>query len=95
MNLITVRDLRARSGKVWKDLYEKGDLVLTNNGRPVAILSSADESNVEVRLRNLSRLRAMEAVERIQRRSIEKGLDQTSPEVINRVIRRARRGSGR
>lgn len=40
MKFLTVRDLRNKSAQIWKDLLEKKEMVITNNGKPVAILSS-------------------------------------------------------
>ena len=47
MKFVTVRDLRGKSGQVWKDLARERDIVLTSNGKPVAILSAVTERNLE------------------------------------------------
>ena len=39
MNFITIRELKAEGSQVTKRLADKGDLVVTNHGKPVAILS--------------------------------------------------------
>lgn len=39
MKLLSVRDLKSKSSQVWKDLPDQKEMVITNNGRPVAILS--------------------------------------------------------
>ncbi|MCK4641448.1 MAG: type II toxin-antitoxin system Phd/YefM family antitoxin, partial [Candidatus Marinimicrobia bacterium] len=40
MKFLSVKDLRAKSAEIWKQLPVEKEMVITNNGRPVAILSS-------------------------------------------------------
>ena len=46
MKFITVRDLRTSPAKIWKELSEKQEMVITNNGKPIALLISISESNL-------------------------------------------------
>jgi len=41
MKFLSVRDLRGKSSQVWRELPEQKEMVVTNNGRPIAILSSS------------------------------------------------------
>jgi len=93
MKFVTVRDLRGRSAKVWKDLKSEKDLVLTSNGKPFAVLTRVDESILEARLASLRRARATEAVREIQRDSARKFPKGMTLREINAVIKavRARR----
>lgn len=93
MRFVSVRELRARSASVWKELGESRELVITSNGRPVAILSSVDDDTLEETLGAIRQARAAAAVDEIQRRSVEKGLDRLSDEEIEAEIAavRARR----
>lgn len=43
MKFITVRDLRARPAKIWEDLGKEENIVITSNGRPLALLTGVDE----------------------------------------------------
>ena len=43
MKFITVRDLRGRPTEVWTKLSRDKELVLTSNGKPIAILSAVSE----------------------------------------------------
>ena len=36
MKLLSVRDLRTHSARVWRELPDEGEMVVTSNGRPVA-----------------------------------------------------------
>ena len=39
MNFYTVRDLRTTPKSIWENLSADGEVIITNNGRPTAILS--------------------------------------------------------
>ena len=45
MKFLSVRDLKSKSSSVWKDLSNQKDMVITSNGRPIAILSSITEDS--------------------------------------------------
>ena len=62
MKFLSVRDLRGKSAKVWKDLPEEKEMIVTSNGRPIAILASIGESNVEESLAAFRQARAIGAV---------------------------------
>lgn len=91
MKFLSVRDLRGKSAQVWKELAEEREMVVTSNGRPIAILSSVSESNLEESLSALRRARAVEAVAALQRSSAERGLDRLGLAEINREIKAARK----
>lgn len=91
MKFLSVRDLRTKSAKIWKELPEEREMIVTNNGRPVAILTSIDESNFEESISVIRRSRAIEAVEYIQEESVKKGKNKLGLEQINKEIRSVRR----
>ena len=91
MEFISIRDLRSRSAEVWNSLTEGQDLVVTSNGRPVAVLSAANASTVDATLNALRQARAQLAVVEMQRRAREAGLDQWGLEQVNAEIQAARR----
>ncbi len=91
MEFISIRDLRSRSAAVWNSLNEKQDLVVTSNGKPVAVLSAATASTLDATLNALRQARAQLAVVEMQRRAREAGLDQWSLEQVNAEIQAARR----
>ncbi len=94
MKFITVRDLRGRSGQVWKELAREREIVLTSNGKPVAILSAISEATLEESLAAMRRARAVSAVEKIQSGSVTTGKDKFFLDQINaeiQAVRKARR----
>jgi antitoxin (DNA-binding transcriptional repressor) of toxin-antitoxin stability system len=91
MKFISVRDLRGKSAEVWKELPAEREVVVTSNGRPIAILSAVSESNLEESLSAIRQARAAEAVMSLQRRSVEKGTDSITMEDIDAEIRAVRK----
>ncbi len=91
MKFINVRELRLRPGEVWKKLKIERDIVLTLNGKPFAVLNSTDEDRLEQTLTSLRRSRALEAMEKLQKYSKEKGLDELTIEDIEKEIQLVRR----
>ena len=91
MKFLSVRDLRSNSARVWRELSEEKEMVLTNNGHPVAVLTAVDESNVEQSLVAWRRVRATQAIADIQRQSAEKGTDQLSMNDIDSEIQEVRK----
>jgi len=94
MKFITVRDLRGRPAEVWTKLSRDKELVLTSNGKPIAILSAVSEDTLESSLVALRRARASASVESLQSQSIATGTDALTLEEINaeiKAVRKARR----
>lgn len=95
MKFVTVRDLRGHPGQVWEQLARERDLILTSNGKPVAILSSVSEDNLEESLAAVRQARAIAAVEKMQARSLREGKDKLSLAEINHEIRTVRKSRRR
>ena len=91
MKFLTVRELRNKSSQIWKELQDEQEMVITNNGRPVAILSSINENNFEVSLNSIRRARAIEAMSSLQRESINQKTNEISLDEINQEIKAARK----
>lgn len=86
MRFVSVRDLRGRSGEVWRDLPDEREMVITSNGRPVAILAAVSESNLEESLAAFRQARAIDAVALLQRQSAATGNDELTTDEINAEI---------
>jgi antitoxin (DNA-binding transcriptional repressor) of toxin-antitoxin stability system len=94
MKFITVRDLRGRPGQVWNKLARERDVILTSNGKPIAILSAVTEDTLEDALAAVRRARAITAVERLQSQSVSAATDTLTLDEITaeiRTVRKARR----
>jgi prevent-host-death family protein len=46
MEFVTIRDLRLKPAEVWDKLRRQRELVLTSNGRPVAVMAGVREDDV-------------------------------------------------
>jgi len=86
MKFLSVRDLKTKSSQVWKELAGQKEMIVTSNGRPIALLSSINENNLEQVLIAFRRARATNAVASIQYESTQKGTDKISIEEINAEI---------
>ncbi len=65
-------------------------MVITSNGRPVAVLTAVDEGNVEQSLSAWRQVRATQAIADIQRQSVLNGTDQLSIDEIDEEIAKLR-----
>jgi prevent-host-death family protein len=75
MRFITVRDLRGKSAQVWQQLDREKEMVITSNGKPVAVLCSVTEETLEESMAAIRRSRAVAAVAALQMTSLELGTD--------------------
>lgn len=91
MKFLSVRNLRGKSAQVWKELQDEREMVITNNGRPVAILASINESNLEESLSAFRQARAIQSVASMQQQSVERGTDKISTKEIEAEIKAVRK----
>jgi antitoxin (DNA-binding transcriptional repressor) of toxin-antitoxin stability system len=91
MKFLSVRDLRGKSAQIWKDLPEEREMVITSNGRPIAILAAISESNLEESLTAFRQARAVEAVAALQRRSADQGTNRITMNEIDAEIQAVRK----
>jgi antitoxin (DNA-binding transcriptional repressor) of toxin-antitoxin stability system len=91
MRFVSVRDLRSRSAEIWQALSRERELVITSNGKPVAILSAVSEETLEEALKSIRTARAVAAVETMQRRSVRAGTDRMTSGEIEDEIRAVRK----
>lgn len=91
MKFLSVRDLRSKSAQVWQDLPSERELIITSNGRPIAILAAISESNLEESLIAFRQARAVEAVASLQRRSADQGTNNLTIDEIDAEIRAVRK----
>ena len=91
MDFISVRQLRTESAAVWKALATTKDLVITSNGKPIAVLSTTTPSTLEASLAALRQARAQLAVTAMQQRARETGADRFTLDDVNKEIEAVRR----
>lgn len=95
MRFVSVRELRGQSAAVWKTLAKEKDLIVTSNGKPIALLSATSDENLEDSLSALRRARAQAAATAMQQASVRAGTDRLSQQDINAEIDATRRQRSR
>ena len=90
MRFLSVRELRGNSARIWRELPKAREMVVTNNGRPVAVLTAVDDDNVEESLAAWRRVRATQAIVDIQQQSMQKGTAELSMDDVDAEIKKVR-----
>jgi len=89
MKFLSTRELRNRPGYV-RALVQRDDLVLTANGKPVAILLGVEEDGLEETTRAIRQARAQLALSRMRKQAARRGRERSSSSVIDAQIRAVR-----
>ncbi|MDR0381523.1 MAG: type II toxin-antitoxin system Phd/YefM family antitoxin [Oscillospiraceae bacterium] len=85
MQFVTVRDFRSASREIWDKLVNNEEIIVTNNGRPTALLLNITESNFEEILASVRQAKAMRAFNRMREEAAGRGY--LSEEEIEAEIR--------
>ncbi len=91
MKFITIRDLRQSTKKLKSLMKKNGRIVLTSNGKPVALITPVNEKTLDEQLAVHRQAEARKALDQVRREAKEKGLDKMSMEEIDRIIAEVRR----
>jgi antitoxin (DNA-binding transcriptional repressor) of toxin-antitoxin stability system len=91
MKFVTVRDFRTHSTKMWQQLKDEDEIVITLSGKPVALLTSLSEDTVEETLQFVRQAKAMAAIHSMQMRSASQKNNEMSLAEINHEIAAARK----
>lgn len=90
MNFYTVRDLRTTPKSIWDNLATDGEVVITNNGKPTAIMIDISDGSFEETLRAVRQAKAMIAFNSMRTKAASKGF--MSEKDIEAEIEAARQG---
>jgi len=91
MKFVTIRDLRSKSRQIQEDLPKYKEMILTSNGKPVAIMTMISEESLEDSLAAIRRARAIRAVTGLQIQSVKSGKYMMPANEIENEIREVRR----
>jgi len=94
MKFVTVRDFRTSPSSIWKKLPSERELIITNNGKPIALLTPLSDETLEDTVFAVRRAKAINAVRKMQEISLSKGNDKMTSEEINAIIKDARGRTG-
>ena len=90
MQFFSVRDLRSTPKAVWDTLEAEKEVIITNNGKPAALMVPIDDINFEDVLASVRQAGAMRAVNRMQISAAETGASRLTLDEINAEIAAAR-----
>ncbi|MGH9369110.1 MAG: type II toxin-antitoxin system Phd/YefM family antitoxin [Thermoanaerobaculia bacterium] len=91
MKTLSVRDFRTRPAQARRLIGKEGQAVLASNGKPFALVLSVTEDTLDGTVVAVRRARALQAMEALQRRSLEQGKSRMTLAEINRIVNDARR----
>jgi antitoxin (DNA-binding transcriptional repressor) of toxin-antitoxin stability system len=91
MKFVSVRDFRTASASIWKKLPVEREMIVTNNGKPIALLTPLSDETLEDTVSAVRRAKAINAVKKMQEISAALGNDKMTLEEINAVISGARK----
>jgi antitoxin (DNA-binding transcriptional repressor) of toxin-antitoxin stability system len=94
MRFISVRDLNTKHKEIWSKIKDE-EVVITSNGKPIALLSGVTEETLEKTVRSIRRSRALIALEEMQKKSMELGLDKWTDSQIESEIKAVRKSRKR
>ncbi|MDR1573049.1 MAG: type II toxin-antitoxin system Phd/YefM family antitoxin [Clostridiales Family XIII bacterium] len=84
MQFVTVRDFRSSSRDVWDKLNRDEEIIVTNNGKPTALMLHISENNFEETLRLVRQAKVLRAMNDMREEAGERGF--LSDEEINAEI---------
>lgn len=90
MNFYTIRDLRTETKSMFETLDSGNDVIITNNGKPAALMIDIDQDNFEDVLQAVRQAKAMIAFNSMRMKAAVEGY--MSAEEIDSQIQAARRG---
>ena len=92
MNFYGIRDLSNNTKSVMTSVSTNKKVIITDNGKPSAIMLSINESNFETVLSFVQKLEMQLAVSELQKQSLTNFPDGLSDEDIQKEIEAARKG---
>lgn len=91
VRMVSVRALRERLGEVWDALETASEVVVTSNGKPIALITRTSESSLEADVAAVRRARAELALQALQDGSVRSGRSSMTDDEIGSEIRAVRR----
>ncbi len=95
MKFVTVRDFRTTPAQIWKELPGEQEIVITNNGKPIALLTPISDTDMEDTVTAVRRARAATALKKIRSVAAKNGLSEMTMDDINEEIREYRKSKKR
>ena len=90
MSTISINELKQQPDEQWLNSADKGDMIVTSQGQPVAVLLPITAESLEPTLSTLRSVRAMVALEALQKAAEANGTAELSMNEIDEEILAAR-----
>jgi len=90
MKFVTVRDFRTSPAGIWKKLSSERELIITNNGKPIALLTPLSDETLEDTVSAVRKAKAIGAVRKMQEISVSLGNDKMTLNEINAIVKDVR-----
>jgi hypothetical protein len=90
MQFVPFRELRNEPSALRKKLVREGELIVTVDNKPFAVMINLGDENVEDILLMVSRLRAQMAARSIRSQARQEGLNKMTLKDINTLIKKTR-----
>ena len=88
MDFLSVREFRSSSRSIWEKLSQDGKIVITNNGKPTALLLDISNDDLEETILTLRQVKAMRLFNRMRSDAQRRGF--LSEKEIEEEIQAAR-----
>lgn len=92
MNFYTVRDLRTTPKNIWDNLSSDGEVVITNNGKPTAIMIDIADGSFEETIKAIRQAKAMIAFNSMRQKASINGY-MTDEEIEAEKLRQSMEGA--
>ncbi len=91
MKFISIRDLRSDTAGLRRDLKADREIVVTANGKPIAVMTRVGPDDVEEEILAIRRARARAALSRMRAKATSDRLDRLTMDQIDDIVANARR----
>ncbi|MBR5668467.1 MAG: type II toxin-antitoxin system Phd/YefM family antitoxin, partial [Spirochaetales bacterium] len=91
MNFYSIRDLRTDAKSLWQTINDGDEAIITNNGKPAAVMVSIPEGYFDESIQAIRQARALIALNSMRIRASRDGYK--TDDEINTLIAEARLGS--
>ena len=92
MKFVSVREFRSNTAAVRKELETEREIVLTSNGKPIAMITPIEPDTLEEEASAIRQARTRLAIDRIREHARGTGLDKMTMKDIDDLIAKVRRG---
>jgi len=90
MKFITVRDFRTSPAQIWRQLPIEHEMVITNNGKPIALLTPISDVDFEETIKTIRKVKAIHSIKQMQEISIQNKNSEMTDEEVQKEITESR-----